>query len=82
MAGNCPENIKEEIINSCQYHIHATGLDTNKCFGYEHFGISTIECINRGCLPICINGGYFPYYIENGKNGLLFDDMLMVLLIF
>ena len=75
IAGNCPENIKEEIINSCQYHIHATGLDTDKCFGYEHFGISTIECINRGCLPICINGGYFPYYIENSKNGLLFDDV-------
>jgi glycosyltransferase involved in cell wall biosynthesis len=76
MTGNCPENIKEKIINSCQYHIHATGLDTDKCFGYEHFGISTVECINRGCLPICINGGYFPYYIKNGKNGLLFDDVV------
>jgi len=75
IIGNCPEEKKNEIISKCQYHIHSTGINLNEetdCFKFEHFGISTIECINKGCIPICVNGGFFPYYIKHQKNGFLF----------
>ena len=76
IIGNCPEEKKNKIIDKCQYHIHATGINRDEekcCFCFEHFGISTIECINRSCIPICVNGGFFPYYIEDRKNGFLYN---------
>jgi hypothetical protein len=76
IIGDCLEEKKHEIIDKCQYHIHATGInlkEQNRCFSFEHFGISTIECINRGCIPICVNGGFFPFYIEHLKNGFLYN---------
>ena len=76
IIGSCSEEKKNKIIDKCQYHIHATGINQNeekRCFRFEHFGISTIECINRSCIPICVNGGFFPYYIEDRKNGFLYN---------
>ena len=45
----------------------------NECYAYEHFGISILEGLNFGCIPITINGGYPSYYI-NETNGIIFND--------
>lgn len=68
---------KYSLLSQCKYFIHATGAD-NK-FGEipsseEHFGISTIEAMSNGCLPICANRGFPPFYIKHKENGLLFDN--------
>ncbi len=75
VIGDCSEEEKNNIIAESEYVIHATGIDMNEekvCFAFEHFGISPIECINKNCIPICTNGGYFPHYIKHGENGFLF----------
>ncbi len=76
IIGDCSEEKKYEIIDKCQYNIHSTGInliEEKMCERFEHFGISTIECINRGCIPICVSGGFFPFYIKHLKNGFLYN---------
>ena len=56
---------------------HATGLNENLSKHpelYEHFGITTVEAMSYGCVPIVINAGGQPEIIDHGKNGFLFND--------
>lgn len=40
----------------------------------EHFGITTVEAMASGCVPVVINKGGQKEIIEEGKNGLLWDE--------
>lgn len=39
----------------------------------EHFGISTVEAMGTGAVPIVINAGGQPEIVSNGKTGFLWD---------
>ena len=41
----------------------------------EGFGISVVEAMSRGCIPITFNRGGLPEIIDNGKNGFLVDKI-------
>lgn len=41
---------------------------------FEHFGITTVEAMAAGCIPVVINKGGQKEIIENGYNGFLFDS--------
>ena len=41
----------------------------------EGFGISVVEAMARGCIPVTFNNGGLPEIIENGKNGFFIDRM-------
>ena len=41
----------------------------------EGFGISVVEAMSRGCIPITFNKGGLPEIIENGKNGFLISKV-------
>ena len=41
----------------------------------EGFGISVVEAMARGCIPVTFNNGGLPEIIENGKNGFLIDKI-------
>ena len=41
----------------------------------EGFGISVVEAMARGCIPITFNNGGLPEIIEDGKNGFLVNKM-------
>tara|TARA_B100001996_G_C18519307_1_gene538639 strand:+ start:254 stop:586 length:333 start_codon:yes stop_codon:yes gene_type:complete len=59
--------------------VHAAGMGSNEKTEphvFEHFGISPIEALSFGCIPICVRGGFPKHYIEHGKNGYLFQDEL------
>ncbi len=74
---NCSDDEKNKILEKSQYILNMTGLNRNnikECFAYEHFGISIIEGINYGCIPISVNGGYPSYYIKNNENGYIFNN--------
>ena len=64
------DNAKIEILKETKYYIQLTGMLDNFPCNQEHFGISLIEALNYGCIPICFNGGYAPY-ILNENNGYL-----------
>lgn len=41
---------------------------------YEHFGISTVEAMAAGCVPMVINGGGQPEIVTDGVSGYLWND--------
>ena len=41
----------------------------------EHFGISTVEAMGRGAVPVVINAGGQKEIVEDGKNGFLWDSL-------
>jgi glycosyltransferase involved in cell wall biosynthesis len=57
---------------------HATGygedLKANPHYA-EHFGISTVEAMGAGLVPVVINAGGQKEIVENGKNGFLWDSL-------
>ena len=72
---NISHEEKINILSRCKYVINMVGINRDiisECYSYEHFGISIIEAIYFKCIPISINGGYPPYYIQQNK-GYLFD---------
>lgn len=55
-------------------------LDNADIFVYpsiceEGFGISVVEAMARGCIPITFNKGGLPEIIKNEKNGFIVNDV-------
>lgn len=40
----------------------------------EHFGITTVEAMAGGAVPLVFNAGGHKEIVENGKNGILWND--------
>ena len=66
---------KNKILQMSTYYIQLTGFHDKYKFNNEHFGISMIEAINNGCIPISINKGYPLYIIKNNENGYLINNI-------
>jgi glycosyltransferase involved in cell wall biosynthesis len=41
----------------------------------EHFGISTVEAMAAGCVPVVINKGGQPEIVQHGVNGFVWDTL-------
>ena len=41
----------------------------------EHFGISTVEAMAAGCVPVVINRGGQSEIVEHGATGFLWDTL-------
>jgi len=57
---------------------HATGFgedETTHPERMEHFGITTVEAMAAGCVPIVINSGGQPEIVEHGVNGFLWNTL-------
>ena len=55
-------------------------LDNADIFVYpsiweEAFGISVVEAMSRGCIPVTFRKGGLPEIISNGKDGFLVDEI-------
>ena len=40
----------------------------------EHFGITLVESMSAGCVPVVYNAGGYKEIIDNGKNGFLWQN--------
>jgi hypothetical protein len=65
---------KNKYLRNSNYFIQLTGIHDKFLYNKEHFGISMIEAINQGCIPISINEGYPKYLITNNINGYLINN--------
>ena len=65
---------KNNYLQMAKYYIQLTGINDRYSFNKEHFGISMIEAINNGCIPISVNSGYPKYIIQNNVNGYLIEN--------
>jgi glycosyltransferase involved in cell wall biosynthesis len=57
---------------------HATGFgeDEEKApWRMEHFGLTTVEAMAAGCVPIVINRGGQPEIVTDGTDGFLWNDL-------
>lgn len=54
---------------------HAAGFGETDPTKMEHFGISTVEAMTGGGVPVVINKGGQPEIVENGKTGFLWDSL-------
>lgn len=71
---------REELVKwykKSQIYWHATGYGASELKNpekVEHFGISTIEAMAAGMLPVVINKGGQREILNNQLSGLLWDD--------
>ncbi len=54
---------------------HFSGLNQIDPARIEHFGMTTAEAIQNGCVPIVFNGGGQPEVVEDEVNGFLFSSL-------
>jgi glycosyltransferase involved in cell wall biosynthesis len=57
---------------------HAAGLGEDEAHDpikAEHFGITTVEAMAAGCVPVVINKGGQPEIVQHERNGLLWDTV-------
>jgi glycosyltransferase involved in cell wall biosynthesis len=53
---------------------HFCGLGQSNPAQVEHFGMSTVEAMQNGCLPIVFDGGGQREIVENGISGFRFSS--------
>jgi len=66
-----------ENYNHAKIYWHASGFGENleKHPEYaEHFGISTVEAMGGGCVPVVINAGGQKEIVTEGENGFLWSS--------
>lgn len=66
-----------DLYSEAAIYWHATGLNERLDLypdRAEHFGITTVEAMRFGCVPVVINAGGQPEIVQDGVNGFLFAD--------
>lgn len=57
------------------WHAAGFGADLSSPERMEHFGISTVEAMSAGCIPVVYRGGGQLEIIEEGRNGFFWDTV-------
>lgn len=66
-----------ELFSKSLIFWHASGMGEDEVRHpekFEHFGITTVEAMASGCIPVVINKGGQTEIIQNGYNGFLFES--------
>ena len=67
-----------DLYSKAKIYWHASGYgeDLSKHPEFaEHFGISTVEAMGAGVVPVVINSGGQKEIVSDGENGLLWDSL-------
>jgi glycosyltransferase involved in cell wall biosynthesis len=67
----------QELYEKAAIFWHATGYGEDAAVTpdrMEHFGIATVEAMAAGCVPVVYRGGGQPEIVEDGRQGLLWDQ--------
>lgn len=70
---NLPSNDLKILYSQSSIYWHASGFGENDPRRMEHFGITTVEAMSAGCIPVVVNLGGQKEIVENGINGFLWD---------
>ena len=66
----------QELYGKAKIYWHLTGITMPAEAGaQEHFGMTIVEAMASGCVPISLNTGGTKEIIENVKNGYLINDL-------
>ncbi len=64
-----------KLYGEASIYWHASGFGENDPTKMEHFGISTVEAMAGGCVPVVIKKGGQLEIVENGKSGFLWNSL-------
>lgn len=71
------EDVLRQYFAKSKLYWHATGYGVDEFLEpkhVEHFGITTLEAMSSGCVPIVINKGGQKEIVEPGVNGFLWNE--------
>ncbi len=64
-----------KLYGESSIYWHAAGFGEDNPSKMEHFGISTVEAMAGGCVPVVIGNGGQKEIVENGKSGFIWDSL-------
>lgn len=64
---NMPHKDVLDFLSSSMFYWHARGFGETDPVEYENFGITTVEAMSAGCIPVVINLGAQPEIVHNKK---------------
>ncbi len=68
---NCSWTDLQAFYSIASIYWHAAGFGESKPEYMEHFGITTVEAMAAGCIPVVYNGGGQPEIVEDAQTGFL-----------
>ena len=71
---NAPLTKLVDLYRRASIYWHAAGYGETDPRWMEHFGITTVEAMSAGAVPVVYAGGGQTEIVEDGKNGFLWDD--------
>lgn len=71
LVPNAPYTALKELYAESSIYWHAAGFGESDPALAEHFGISSVEAMAAGSIPIVYNGGGQSEIVEDGKSGFL-----------
>jgi len=75
---NPPFDVLKDIYSKSKIYWHAAGfqVDENKHpENTEHFGITIVEAMASGLIPVVVDKGGIPEIVDNGVNGFLWQSV-------
>lgn len=72
---NLPLKDLIQLYGESSIYWHVKGYQESDPKDFEHFGISTVEAMSSGCVPVVINKGGQPEVLGSGKCGFLWNDI-------
>ena len=62
-----------DLYGESSIYWHAAGFGETDPTKMEHFGITTVEAMASGCVPVVINAGGQKEIVSEGEDGFLWD---------
>ena len=72
-----PERLARLYADATLYwHLSGYGVDeARKPYRCEHFGITVVEAMSAGCIPLVVNRGGPPAVVQDGVTGHVFESL-------
>ena len=70
---NMPHREVLRFLDESKIYWHARGYEEENPNEYENFGITTVEAMAAGCVPIVIGLGAQPEIVDDGVNGFVWN---------
>jgi glycosyltransferase involved in cell wall biosynthesis len=75
---NAPFGELQRLYGEAAIYWHASGFGEDEArepIKFEHFGITTVEAMAAGCVPVVIAKGGQPEIVQHGRNGFLWQSL-------